>query len=171
MKKFLEELYLDLQSKGASYLFDFGKHNPEAMHISVSDLMDYKTGRSNLTFSIQQLYSQNEDGLYDWKDITCGRYCFKRIDGQHSTNGPYPWARVKYEISKIDTSERDMKQLTEFLSKTEKGEFSTCKKYLENNPHILLKWYQINTEQGGDNVGQWIAWTEMSLNEIDTYNY
>ena len=30
---------------------------------------------------------------------------------------------------------------------------------------------QMNTEQGGDNVAQWIAWTEMSLNEIDMYNY
>ena len=76
-----------------------------------------------------------------------------------------PW------ISKIDTSERDMKQLTEFLSNTEKEEFSHCKDYLENNPSVLLKWYQINTEQGGYSVGQWVAWTEMSLDEIDTYNY
>ena len=171
MKKFFEELYLGLLAEGASYHFNNGKENPEAMHILISDLIDYRTGRSALTFSIQQLYNRNEDGLYDWKDITCGRYCFKRVDGQHNTRGQYPWARVKYEISKIDTSERDMKQLTEFLSNTEKEEFSNCKSYLENNPSVLLKWYQINTEQGGDNVGQWVAWTEMSLQEIDTYNY
>ena len=168
MEKFLKELYLDLQYKGASYLYDFGKKNPEAMYILVSDLINYKTPRSRLSFDYQQLYTI-KDGLYYWKTITCGRYCFKRVDSEEkSTPGI---SRVKYEIIKLDTSEHDMQQLMEFLSKTEKGEFSTCKKYLKNNPHTLLKWYQINTEQGGDNVAQWVAWTEMSLNEIDTYNY
>ena len=64
-----------------------------------------------------------------------------------------------------------MNKLIDFLSNTDKDEFPTCKKYLEYNPHVLLKWYQTNTEQGGDNIAQWVAWTEMSLNEIDTYNY
>jgi len=170
MKKFLEELYLHLRYKEASYLYDFGKRNPEAMQILVSDLINYKTGRSRLSFSsYQQLYTM-KDGLYYWKDITCGRYCFKRVDDQGETH-TQGISRVKYEITKLDTSERDMQQLTEFLSNTKKNEFSTCKKYLENNPHTLLHWYQVNTEQGGDSVYQWVAWTEMSLDEIDTYNY
>ena len=169
MEKFLKELYLDLQYKGASYLYDFGKENPEAMQILVTDLINYKTNRSRLSFSHQQLYSI-KDGLYYWKDIRCGRYCFKKVESNNE-NHKHGISGVKYEITQLDTSENDMNQLIEFLSNTEKDEFSTCKKYLEHNPHVLLKWYQTNTEQGGDNIAQWIAWTEMSLNEIDTYNY
>ena len=164
-EKFLKELYADLQYRGASYLYDHGKRNPEEMQILVSDLIDYKTGRSNLNFSYHQLYTI-KDGLYYWKNITCGRYCFKRIDEQDE-NCTKSISRVKYEITKTDTSESDMQKLVDFLAKTEEGEFATCKKYLKENPHTLLKWYQTNTEQGGHSIYQWVAWTEMSLNEID----
>ena len=110
------------------------------------------------------------NGLYYWKDITCGRICFKKVNS-NNVNQKHGISGVKYEIIKTDTSESDMKQLIDFLSNTQKDEFPTCKKYLANNPYVLLKWYQINTDQGGDNIAQWVAWTEMSLNEIDTYNY
>ena len=96
MKKFLEELYLDLQYRGASYLYDFGKKNPEAMYILVSDLINYKTPRSRLSFDYQQLYTI-KDGLYYWKTITCGRYCFKRVDSEEkSTPGILGYSLINF---------------------------------------------------------------------------
>ena len=60
-----------------------------------------------------------------------------------------------------------MNIIKDFLLDTDEGLYLTCKRYLKNNPDSLLKWFQINKTQGGDNVAQWISWTELSLEEID----
>ena len=60
-----------------------------------------------------------------------------------------------------------MNIIKDFLLDTDEGSYSTCKRYLKNNPNTLLKWFQTNKTQGGNNVAQWISWTELSLEEID----
>ena len=78
----------------------------------------------------------------------------------------------KYFIKKIEKEadspeENDMNTLKDFLLNSEEESYPTCKKYLKINPDTLLKWFQTNKTQGGDNIAQWISWTELSLEEID----
>jgi len=63
--------------------------------------------------------------------------------------------------------ENDINIIKDFLLDTNEGFYSTCKRYLKNKPNTLLKWFQTNKSQGGDNIAQWISCTELSLEEID----
>ena len=48
--------------------------------------------------------------------------------------------------------------------------FPLSRKYLESNKAILIKWFEINMNQGSELISDWVAWTELSLKEIENYN-
>ena len=105
---------------------------------------------------------------YFWKDVKYGEYLLERVEKTGQTEDDNPKYFIK-KIEKDDNSpeENDMNIIKDFLLDTDEGLYLTCKRYLKNNPDSLLKWFQINKTQGGDNVAQWISWTELSLEEID----
>jgi hypothetical protein len=142
----------------------------------------YKTGTREirpmelipLKFNFNGLFTRQSVALgvityYFWKDVKYGEYLLERVEetGQTEDNNP------KYFIKKIEKDddspeENDMKILKDFLLNSDEGSYSTCKKYLESYPDTLLKWFQINKTQGGNSLAQWISWTELSLEEIDS---
>jgi len=105
---------------------------------------------------------------YFWKDVKYGGYLLERVEKTHQTEDDNPKYFIK-KIEKDDDSpeENDMNIIKDFLLNSEDRSYSTCKRYLKKYPDTLLKWFQINKTQGGDDVAQWISWTELSLEEID----
>ena len=105
---------------------------------------------------------------YFWKDVKYGEYLLERVEKIGQTEDDNP----KYFIKKIEKDDNsadknDMDIIKEFLLDTDVASYSTCRRYLNNNPDTLLKWFQTNKTQGGDDIDQWISWTELSLKEID----
>ena len=105
---------------------------------------------------------------YVWKDVKYGEYLLERVEKIGQTEDDNP----KYFIKKIEKDDNsadknDMDIIKEFLLDTDVASYSTCRRYLNNNPDTLLKWFQTNKTQGGDDIDQWISWTELSLKEID----
>ena len=133
----------------------------------------YPNELSRLDFNFNGLYTCQSAAFgiityYFWKDVKYGEYLLERAEKTGQTENENP----KYLIKKIEKDvdspeENDMNTLNDFLLNSEEGSYSTCKKYLKNNPDTLLKWYQVNKTQGGNSVTQWISWTELSLEEID----
>ena len=133
----------------------------------------YPNELRRLEFNFNGLYSSQSVAFgcityYFWKDVKYGEYLLDRALKTGQTEDENP----KYFIKKIEKEadspvENDMKLLKDFLLNSEEESYSTCKKYLNNSPDTLLKWYQINKTQGSDSVAQWISWTELSLDEID----
>ena len=133
----------------------------------------YPNELRRLEFNFNGLYSSQSVAFgcityYFWKDVKYGEYLLDRALKTGQTEDENP----KYFIKKIgqeadNPDENDMKLLKDFLLNSDEESYSTCKKYLNNSPDTLLKWYQINKTQGSDSVAQWISWTELSLDEID----
>ena len=105
---------------------------------------------------------------YFWKDVKYGEYLLERVEKIGQTEDDNPKYFIK-KIEKDDNSpeENDMNILKDFLLDSDENSYSTCKRYLKNNPDILLKWFQINKTQEGNSVAQWISCTELSLEEIE----
>jgi len=128
---------------------------------------------SPLNFNFKGLYTSQSVAFgvityYFWKDVKYGEYLLEKAVKTGQTEDENP----KYLIRNIDKEddspeESDMNTLKDFLLNSEEGSYETCKRYLNNYPDTLLKFYQINKTQGGKSVGQWISWTELSLGEID----
>ena len=142
----------------------------------------YETGKREirpmelipLKFNFNGLFSRQSVALgiityYFWKDVKYGQYFLERVNKTGQTEDDNP----KYFIKKVEKDDDnpddiDMKKLKDFLLNSEEGSYSTCKKYLKGDPEILLQWFQTNKQQGSDSISQWIAWTELSLQEIDS---
>ena len=142
----------------------------------------YETGKREirpmelipLKFNFNGLFSRQSVALgiityYFWKDVKYGQYLLERVNKTGQTENDNP----KYIIKRVERDddspqENDMKSLKVFLLNSDESSYSTCKKYLERDPEILLKWFQINKQQGSDSISQWISWTELSLQEIDS---
>ena len=133
----------------------------------------YPNALSRLDFNLNGLYTSQSVAFgcityYFWKDVKYGGYLLERAVKTGQTEDENP----KYFIKKIEKEadspeENDMNTLKDFLLNSEEESYSTCKKYLNNSPDTLLKWYQINKTQGSDSLAQWVSWTELSLDEID----
>lgn len=141
----------------------------------------YETGKREirpmelipLKFNFSGLFSSQSVALgiityYFWKDIKYGQYLLERVNKTGQTENDNP----KYIIKRVESDDdspqnNDMKILKGFLLNSDESSYSTCKKYLERDPEILLKWFQINKQQGSDSISQWISWTELSLQEIE----
>ena len=141
----------------------------------------YETGKREirpmelipLEFNFNGLFSRQSVAFgvltyYFWKDVKYGEYLLERVVKTGQTEDDNP----KYFIKKVegddDSSEDlDMNALQEFLSKSDKESYKICKKYLKDDPELLLKWFQTNKQQGSDCIDQWVSWTELSLKEID----
>tara|TARA_B110000211_G_C14011217_1_gene523246 strand:- start:449 stop:1189 length:741 start_codon:yes stop_codon:yes gene_type:complete len=126
-----------------------------------------------LKFNFEELYTSQSVAfgviiIYFWKDVKYGGYLLERVEKTHQTEDDNPKYFIK-KIEKDDDSpdENDMNIIKEFLLNSEDRSYSTCKRYLKKYPDTLLKWFQINKTQGGDDVAQWVSWTELSLEEID----
>ena len=141
----------------------------------------YETGKREirpmelipLEFNFNGLFSRQSVAFgvltyYFWKDVKYGEYLLERVVKTGQTEDDNP----KYFIKKVegddDSSEDlDMNALQELLSKSDKESYKICKKYLKDDPELLLKWFQTNKQQGSDCIDQWVSWTELSLKEID----
>lgn len=64
-----------------------------------------------------------------------------------------------------------LNKIIKFLDSEPLESFPLCRKYLEFNKEILIKWFEINMNQGSELISDWVAWTELSLKEIENYNY
>ena len=105
---------------------------------------------------------------YFWKDVKYGEYLLDRVEKTYQTEDNNPKYFIKKIVKDDNVSEENyMNIIKDFLLDTDEESYSTCKKYLENNPKTLLKWFQVNKTQGEGNLAQWISWTELSLKEID----
>ena len=133
----------------------------------------YPNELSRLDFNFNGLYTSQSVAFgcityYFWKDVKYGGYLLERAVKTGQTEDENP----KYFIKKIEKEadspeENDMNILKDFLFNSEEKSYSTCKRYLKNHPGTLLQWFQTNKTQGGNSVGQWVSWTELSLDEID----
>ena len=126
-----------------------------------------------LKFDLNGLYTCQSVALgiityYFWKDVKYGEYLLEKVERTGQTENDNPTYFIK-KIEKDDDSpeENDMNILKDFLFNSEEKSYSTCKRYLKNHPGTLLQWFQTNKTQGGNSVGQWVSWTELSLDEID----
>ena len=63
-----------------------------------------------------------------------------------------------------------LNKIIKFLDSEPLESFPLCRKYLESNKEILIKWFEINMNQGSELISDWVAWTELSLKEIENYN-
>jgi len=142
----------------------------------------YETGKREirpmelipLKFNFNGLFSRQSVALgiiiyYFWKDVKYGQYLLERVNKTGQTEDDNP----KYFIKRVEKDgdnpdNNDMKILKEFLLNSAEGSYSTCKKYLRMDPEILLRWFKTNKHQGSDSISQWVSWTELSLQEIDS---
>jgi len=127
----------------------------------------------HLKFDINGLYTCQSVAFgiityYFWKDLKYGEYFLDKVEKTGQTENDNPTYFIK-KIEKDDNrpEEKDMNILKDFLFNSEEKSYTTCKRYLQNNPGTLLQWFQTNKTEGGDSVGQWVSWTELSLDEID----
>ena len=127
----------------------------------------------HLKFDINGLYTSQSVAFgiityYFWKDLKYGEYFLDKVEKTGQTENDNPTYFIK-KIEKDDNrpEEKDMNILKDFLFNSEEKSYATCKRYLQNNPGTLLQWFQTNKTEGGDSVGQWVSWTELSLDEID----
>jgi len=127
----------------------------------------------HLKFDINGLYTSQSVAFgiityYFWKDLKYGEYFLDKVEKTGQTENDNPTYFIK-KIEKDDNrpEEKDMNILKDFLFNSEENSYATCKRYLQNNPGTLLQWFQTNKTEGGDSVGQWVSWTELSLDEID----
>ncbi len=105
---------------------------------------------------------------YFWKDMKYGKYLLERVDKTYQTEDNNPKYFIKQVEKNYSNDVADMDKLKAFLLDSEEGSFPNCKKYLKDAPEILLKWFQINKQQGSDSMSQCISWTELSLQEINS---
>ena len=126
-----------------------------------------------LKFDINELYTSQSVAFgiityYFWKDVKYGEYLLDKVEETGQTENDNPTYFIK-KIEKDDNRPevKDMNILKDFLFNSEEKSYTTCKRYLQNNPGTLLQWFQTNKTEGGDSVGQWVSWTELSLDEID----
>ena len=127
-----------------------------------------------LKFNFNGLFSRQSVALgiityYFWKDVKYGQYLLEQVNKKGQTEDDNP----KYFIKKVNKNDNnpddlDMKKIKDFLLESEEGLYLTCKKYFKEDPEILLQWFQTNKLQGSDSISQWISWTELSLQEIDS---
>ena len=127
-----------------------------------------------LKFNFNGLFSRQSVALgiityYFWKDEKYGQYLLEQVNKKGQTEDDNP----KYFIKKVNKNDNnpddlDMNKIKNFLLDSEEGLYLTCKKYFKEDPEILLQWFQTNKLQGSDSISQWISWTELSLQEIDS---
>ena len=153
---------MDNNEKILKKLYETGKREVRPMELSP------------LKFNFNGLFSRQSVALgiityYFWKDVKYGEYLLERVVKTGQTEDDNPKYFIKKVEKEDDTPEdTDMKMLKNFLLNSDEGSYSICKKYLKSDPEILLKWFQTNKQQGSDSISQWISWTELSLEEIDS---
>jgi len=64
-----------------------------------------------------------------------------------------------------------LKAILDHLFELDKDAFPTIRKYLKKDQILVVKWFAENRKTKYDyDIGQYMQWTEQSLDEIDFYS-